>query len=75
MPDLSLRREHAGGRTVAALDLNRRVVDFEAVLQFVAYLTQKIVGRPFGADEVDGERAFGGPHGPDVQIVDAFHAW
>ena len=56
-------------------DLQRSVVDVEAVREFLANAVQEGVVRAAGPHQMRGQRGFVGAHGPDVQIVhlrDAF---
>ena len=67
--------EPIGGRVAVdvggpLLDLDRRMVDPEAMSQLVGHLVQECVGGAiFGAHEVGCEGRLGRTHGPDMQIV------
>ena len=55
---------------LVAFHLDRRVVDAEAVVQFVRQLLQEAVaGVAPGHHEMRGEGHFGGAHRPNVKVM------
>ena len=64
------RREAAFA--LASFDLNRRMMDAEAILEFVGSIHQEAVaGLVAVAHEMNRQRRFRRAHGPDVQIMNA----
>src|SRR6266851_1165426 len=65
------RRQAAGKRGMADLELKGRVLDPEALVQLAARLCgQFIVDRRARADEMNRQRRFRRAHAPDMEIVD-----
>src|SRR5258708_23542232 len=65
------RRQAAGKRGMAGLELKGRVLDPEALVQLPARLRRQfVVDRRARADEMNRQRRFRRAHAPDMQIVD-----
>src|SRR5689334_10257787 len=61
--------------SIAALDLDRRVLDPEPIVELATHGTEhRVVVETGRANEVRGERDLGGAHGPDVEVVNALDA-